>query len=187
VEVLEEVGKPQPEPQALAIELGQRHEEVGHRVVFAAEEIGEAAGRFASVVHGPIGSRVCAASPHARSRILTRFRAHPSWNPIEIIPGAPAAAARIEKSLHYTTDEPERKHSDFESSEFVDISSLSVNLPIFMTPIRGPTEILPPGPVPGRSRTDFSDAQARNPERNEGRGKAGASRATVHARKAGAP
>jgi hypothetical protein len=42
VEVLEEVREPQPHPQPRPIELGERHEKVGHGAVFAAEEIGEA-------------------------------------------------------------------------------------------------------------------------------------------------
>jgi hypothetical protein len=43
VEVLEEVREPQPRPQPPPIELGERHEKVGHGAAFAAEEIGEAA------------------------------------------------------------------------------------------------------------------------------------------------
>jgi hypothetical protein len=47
----------------MAIEVGEGEEEVGHRALFAVEEIGEAAGGFACVVHGRIVSCDFAASP----------------------------------------------------------------------------------------------------------------------------
>ena len=73
-EEFEKVGVSEPEPGALAVEVGEGDEKVGERGVLAAEEIGEAAGGFAWVVHGEIVSRVFAASWNARRGALGRGR-----------------------------------------------------------------------------------------------------------------
>jgi hypothetical protein len=97
VEVLEEVRKPQPKPEALPIEVRERQEKISHRAVLAAEEIGEAARRLACVVHTRIFSRVSATSPDARNRLLERLRARKPRTPHELfraLQWAPRASRR---------------------------------------------------------------------------------------------
>jgi hypothetical protein len=79
------LGEPLAElhPEPLPVELRQRHQKIGHGTVLAAEEIGEATGRFACVVNARIFSRVFTTAPNARDRFLARFRARPSRTPPE--------------------------------------------------------------------------------------------------------
>jgi hypothetical protein len=73
VEKVEEVGVAELHPVPLPIEVGQRHQEVGHRPLFAAEENGETSGRFACLVHARMFSRDIWPSPNARIRRLAGF------------------------------------------------------------------------------------------------------------------
>lgn len=79
VEEVKEAREAEPQPQALAIEVGQGDQEVGQRAVFPAEEVGEAEGEFAGgggvrVVHGRIVSCVFGAAWNARRRPPWRDR-----------------------------------------------------------------------------------------------------------------
>jgi len=73
VQVVEDAGVAELHPEPLPIELGQRHQKVSHRALFTAEEINEASGRFACLVHARMFSCDFAPSPNERGRLLARF------------------------------------------------------------------------------------------------------------------
>jgi hypothetical protein len=68
----EETGVAELDPEAPPIEVGEGEEELGHRGVLAAEELGEAGGEFAGVRHSAIVADDFPASPNARKRVWTQ-------------------------------------------------------------------------------------------------------------------
>jgi len=77
VQVVEDAGVAELSPEPLPVEVGQRHQEVGHGALFEAEEISETSGRFACLVHARMFSREFRPSPNARNHRMARFHADP--------------------------------------------------------------------------------------------------------------
>jgi hypothetical protein len=118
VQVVEDAGMAQLHPEPLPVEVGERHQEVGHGALLAAEEIGETSGRFACLVHARSISRDFRLSPGAQNRLLARFHADlPRTSPEA--PGAPRRPrGDIERGFRCAASSRKVKPRDSPSSEY---------------------------------------------------------------------
>jgi hypothetical protein len=94
----EEAGIPQRLPQPPAVEVSEGDDEVGHRGVLTAEEVGEAGGEFACSVHARIVSSDFDGSPNVRSRLLPRDLEPASRTPLASAQRAPPRSRRPQKA-----------------------------------------------------------------------------------------
>ncbi len=111
VQEVEQRAVPQLEPSPLAVEDREGDEELGERVVLAAEEVGEAGGLFAGGRHSRRVACVLEASWNARIPVLARDPERPSRTPHatprrprrargRVVEGASRASLRSGASTH---------------------------------------------------------------------------------------